>query len=160
MERRINARGIIASEKGHIFAVKHHDGHTTRNETDYWAIPGGGLDAKESLENGLVRELQEELGVTARIGRLLFMQQFIFSHRDGTQSEQMEFFFHVTNTTDFENGIDLTATSHGHELARAAFINPATNYLLPQFLQEIDVKNHIDANKPVLIVDNLNEQSR
>lgn len=159
MERRINIRGIVADDNGHVFAVKHRD-RNTNEESDFWAIPGGGLDIGESLDNGLVREFEEELGIKPTIGRLLFMQQFIFTHRNGNQSEKMELFFHVTNTVDFERDIDLSATSHGHELVRVAFIDPATSDLLPDFLQKVDVRKHIDTNQPVLFVNNLQEPSR
>lgn len=43
MERRINVRGIVVDESGHVFAVKHRD-RDTNGESDFWAIPGGGLD--------------------------------------------------------------------------------------------------------------------
>jgi 8-oxo-dGTP pyrophosphatase MutT (NUDIX family) len=159
MERRINVRGIAVDDKGYIFAVKHRD-NNTNGESDFWAIPGGGLDATESLNDGLVREFEEELGIKPKIGRLLFMQQFIFTHRDGSQSEKMELFFHVTNTSEFQSDIDLASTSHGHELARVAFIDPTNSDILPDFLQRIDIRSHIDTNQPVLVVNNLNETSR
>lgn len=76
------------------------------------------MDIGEPLDHGLVREFEEELGIKPTIGRLLFMQQFIFTHRNGTQSEKMELFFHVTNTADFKRTIGVSATSHGHELSR------------------------------------------
>ena len=72
----------------------------------------------------------------------------------------MELFFHIENTADFQHNIDLSATSHGHELARVAFIDPTVSDLLPDFLQKVDVRNHIDTNQPVLFVDNLQEHSR
>jgi ADP-ribose pyrophosphatase YjhB (NUDIX family) len=159
MERQINVRGIVTNEDGHIFAVKHRD-RDTNGESDFWAIPGGGLDIGESLDEGLVREFEEELGIKPEIGRLLFMQQFIFTHRNGNQSEKMEFFFHVTNAADFQRDIDLSATTHGHELARVAFIDPAVSDLLPVFLQSVDVRNHIDMNQSVLLINNLKEASR
>jgi len=154
MERRVNVRGIIVDDNGHIFAVKHRD-QDTGGESDFWAIPGGGLDVGESLSEGLMREFEEELGIRPVIGRLLFMQQFIFTHHSGSQLEKMEFFFHVTNTADFLRDIDLSTTSHGQELTRVVFINPTVSDLLPDFLQKIDVRNHIDTNQPVLLVDNL-----
>lgn len=159
MERRINVRGIVTDTNGHIFAVKHRD-RDTGGESDFWAIPGGGLDVGESLDEGLIREFEEELGINPIIGRLLFMQQFIFTHRGGNQSEKMEFFFHVTNTADFLHDVDLSATTHGHELARVAFIDPTVSDLLPAFLQDIDIRTHIDTNQPVLFVNNLQEPSR
>lgn len=159
MERRINTRGIIVDDNGHIFAVTHRD-KNTGGESDFWAIPGGGLDIGESLQDGLVREFEEELGIKPTIGRMLFVQQFIFTHRNGNQSEKMELFFHVTNTADFQQSIDLSATSHGHELVRVGFIDPATTDLLPDFLQKLDVHNHIKTNQPVLVINNLQESSR
>jgi 8-oxo-dGTP pyrophosphatase MutT (NUDIX family) len=159
MERRINIRGIVSDDNGHVLAVKHRDRNTT-GESDFWAIPGGGLDSCESLDDGLVREFVEELGIKPQIGRLLFMQQFIFTHRNGNQSEKMELFFHATSTVDFQHDIDLSATSHGHELVRVAFIDPATSDLLPDFLQKVDIRNHIDTNQPVLFVNNLQKSSR
>lgn len=159
MERRVTVRGIVADENGHVFAVKHRD-RDTGGESEYWATLGGGLDVGESLVDGLARECEEELGIKAEIGRLLFMQQFVFTHRNGKQSEKMEFFFHITNTADFQNDIDLSSTSHGHELARVAFIDPMASDLLPDFLQNINIREFIDTNQPVLFVNNLNEKSR
>lgn len=159
MERRINTRGVVVDGRGHIFAVKHYD-RDTGGESDYWALPGGGLDMGEFLQDSLVREFEEELGVKPDIGRLLFMQQFVFNHRNGKQSEQIEWFFHVTNTSDFQRTIDLSTAKYGHELTRVAFIDPTVSYLLPDFLQRVDIRNHIDTNQPVLLVNNLNETLR
>ncbi len=158
MERRVNVRGIVTDENGRIFAVKHRD-HATGEESTFWATPGGGLDNRESLHDGLIREFTEEVGVVPTIGQLLFVHQFIAHHRDGRSTEKLEFFFHVTNTADFQKDIDLSTTSHGYELTRVAFITPSENDLLPAFLQTVGIQHHhIATSQPVLFVNNLNEQ--
>ena len=72
----------------------------------------------------------------------------------------MEFFFHVTNTDDFKQTIDLAKTSHGHELMRAEFIDPEQNDLLPEFLQTVLVTDYILKDLPVRFFDNIGEVSR
>ncbi len=150
--RRINVRAIIWRE-GKLFAVKHksQDG----GEADYWCLPGGGLDPFESLEDGVRRELFEETGVTAKVGRMLFGQQFR-SQRE-YRDEELEFFYHITNPESFEM-IDLAGTSHGaEELARYEFIDPTNEYLLPGFLQTIDIEKYVENVLPVQIIDNFHE---
>lgn len=45
---------------------------------DVWYLPGGTGEFGESARETLVRELREELGVEARVGRLLFMVEHFF----------------------------------------------------------------------------------
>lgn len=150
--RRINVRAIIYKD-GKILAVKHKtkDG----NEASYYCIPGGGLDPLESLIDGVKREVMEETGVEATVGRLLFIQQFA-SERIG-YGEELELFFEVTNADDFEH-VDIQATSHGKdELALCEFVDPTTVVLLPKFLSSIDIGSYINGEQPTFIVDNFSE---
>lgn len=152
-KRRINVRAIIYQD-GKLLAVRHkaRDG----SPAPYYAIPGGGLDPQESLTDGLKRELLEETGVDASIGRLLFIQQF--PSRRSKCLEELEFFFEITNPQDF-TAIDLENTSHGHkELAVCEFITPSQSVVYPVFLQTIDVRAYVDQVRPVLVVDNLDEK--
>lgn len=152
--RRVNVRGIIAKD-GKLLAVKHRSKNPAKEAPSYYCIPGGGLDPHESLENGVKREIMEEMGVEAKIGKLLFIQQF-WSRRNG-YTEELEFFFAIDNPEDFMT-IDLTATSHGvEELAVCEFIDPKTNPVLPAFLTKINVNEYVTSDKPVLILDNFNE---
>lgn len=150
--RRINVRAIIWRD-GKVLAVKHkkHDG----SESMYWATPGGGLDPYETLEDGLKREIMEELGVKAEIGRLLFNQQ-LYSGRRGFD-EELEFFYEVTNVDDFLD-FDFTKTSHGAiEIARAEFIDPRGSSLLPHFLAEADLESYVRSVHPVVNYNNFPE---
>ncbi len=38
---------------------------------DHWELPGGGVEADESPRDGVIREIQEELGLDIEPGRLL-----------------------------------------------------------------------------------------
>jgi ADP-ribose pyrophosphatase YjhB (NUDIX family) len=141
LERKITARGIIVKD-GKLFAQKLH---TERGINTFWSTPGGKLDPQEPIERGAARELLEECGVTAKVGRLLFVQQF----GDETR-EFIEFFFHVENPDDFLE-IDLESTTHGvEEIAEHGFIDPRTEHVLPAFLRDIDIQEYIDTVKPVL----------
>lgn len=149
-KRRINVRGIIWQD-GKLLAVKHKN--SDGSESDYWAIPGGGLDPHESLTAGVARELMEETGVTATVGKLLFVQQFASQRRSHT--EELELHFHIENPEDFTH-IDLSKTSHGlDEIARIEFIDPRKEYILPQFLSAIDIESYIAHTQPVYFFNEL-----
>jgi len=155
IKRRVNVRGIIY-KNGKILAQKLTPDQNG-NERNYWCTPGGGMDGLESLHQGLNREIIEETGVTPKIGKLLFIQQFSDKRYDNEEVEQLEFFFHIENADDFE-AIDLANTSHGVlEIKNVEFIDPEKRNLLPKFLQTIDIKDYVTNDKPVFICNRLDE---
>lgn len=148
-KRRIGVRAIIFKD-GKLLAST---SHTANGESEHWAVPGGGLDPREALREGLKREIVEETGVTPVMGKLLFVQQFKSDRED--RHEELEFFFHVTNPEDFSD-ISLTETTHGAaELVRCEFIDPAKTFISPTFLQTIDIESYITQDKPVYLYDEL-----
>lgn len=156
LERRIGARGIILDDNNHLLAQKFQTDEIG-GETSYWGTPGGGMDPHESLVECLEREMVEETGIRARVGKLLFIQQFKTPHRSGAIREHMEFFFHIKNHDDYTS-IDLSKTSHGlQELTRCEFIDPKSEVLLPAFLQTIDIRSHIENDQPTFIANYLDE---
>lgn len=42
-----------------------------RRDIGFWNLPGGGLEAGEAVEEGLAREVMEEIGITIRVVRLV-----------------------------------------------------------------------------------------
>ena len=45
-----------------------------------WEFPGGKIEPGESLEHALVREIREELGVSARAGEVLDVEIYHYPH--------------------------------------------------------------------------------
>lgn len=120
--RRITTRAIIEHE-GKFLNVR------LNKSNHFWCTVGGGLDEGESVIDGLRREVIEETGVEPVIGDLLYVQQY----NDG-EVEFLEFFFHVTNGSDFLD-IDLSKTTHGEEeIQEIAFIDVTRETVLPEFL--------------------------
>lgn len=148
MERRIGVRGI-AYRNGKLLSVLHRDEHG--NPVDFWALPGGGLDPREPLEQGIYREMVEETAIAPKIGKLLCIQQLLLPTRSGAMREHLEFFFHIENPEAYEV-IDLSATTHGEEeLAEITWVDPKTTNILPEFLQTIDLDAYTTTSQPVYI---------
>lgn len=142
MERRVAVRGLIIHNGKLLCArLKPYNGV----DHDYWCTPGGGLDAGESLEAGVKREIIEETGITPIIGRLRYIQQY--APKQKSEREQMELFFIIDNPEDFLK-IDLSATTHGqHEIETIDFVDPATENVLPKFLQDISIEDILGGNR-------------
>ena len=66
---------------------------------DFWALPGGRIEFGEPASATLKRELEEELGVTAEVGRLLWVVENFFTFR-GTEFHEISFYFYVSLPED------------------------------------------------------------
>lgn len=70
------ARAVIIRHDRLLLLRKEGGGKPER-----YALPGGGQDTGETLQQALVRECQEEIGTTVSVGKLLFVADF-FKQRD------------------------------------------------------------------------------
>jgi ADP-ribose pyrophosphatase YjhB (NUDIX family) len=84
----------------------------------YVALPGGHVEQGESPEECIIRELQEELGVTPIIGRLLYVNTFV----DRGEKQCFEFFFEITNGEAYLDAHNLER-SHAHEIAEIVWVS-------------------------------------
>lgn len=149
MDRNVSVRGIaVLGGKLLCVRLKPYPG-AMQGEYDFWCLPGGGVDDGEPVLDAFKREMVEELGVEPKIGRLLYVHQFI---RKDKNKDMLEFFFHIENAEDYRD-IDLAKTTHGAaEIEAIAFVDPATTHILPEFLTTDDLASFISSIQPTRFV--------
>jgi ADP-ribose pyrophosphatase YjhB (NUDIX family) len=64
--------GALICRDGEVLLVRHEKGGHS-----YWLVPGGGVDAGETMVEAAARELLEETGFDVEIGRLLLVCEAI-----------------------------------------------------------------------------------
>ncbi len=82
-KKRMAAGALFVNERGEILLVR----PTYRPD---WLLPGGSVDAEESPHACAEREVREELGLNAPIGRLLCLE---YHARIGPKTESLQFIF-------------------------------------------------------------------
>lgn len=65
---RLRVTAAIIEEDGRVFVARRGPG---RHLAGAWEFPGGKVDAGETPEQALARELSEELGISCEVGELL-----------------------------------------------------------------------------------------
>jgi ADP-ribose pyrophosphatase YjhB (NUDIX family) len=99
---------------------------------DFYCLPGGKLELGETIHEGLKREITEELGIEPKIGRLLFINNYI--ENNGNQS--IEFIFEVTNAEDYLDEKNLKGT-HSFEFNDIYWAGKNDNKtILPKQIQD------------------------
>ena len=68
---RISA-GAIVEREGRLILVR----SVIPERYDFWVSPGGGVKEGESLEEAAAREVWEEVGLRANVGKLLYIEEF------------------------------------------------------------------------------------
>lgn len=78
----VGVRGLVVNERGEVLLVRH-------TYLEGWYFPGGGVKRRESVLQGLERELDEEVGVTFSELPELFG---IYSNSIGYRSDHVALF--------------------------------------------------------------------
>lgn len=117
----IKCRGVIVHE-GRLLVVRHPQ------DTSFAALPGGKLEDGEDPKACVARELKEELGVDAEVGRLLYVNTFT----DFKGRNWVEFLFEVLNSEAFVD-FEKNDRSHAHELSEVTWIEASEDVkVLPE----------------------------
>ena len=80
---------IVADGQGRIALVK-------RKDNELWALPGGGMELGESIEQGAVREVKEETGLDVEVVGLVGVYtnpQHVMAYDDGEVRQQFSLCF-------------------------------------------------------------------
>jgi 8-oxo-dGTP diphosphatase len=86
----------------------------------YYLLPGGGQEKNETFIHTLERECKEELGADVKVGKLLFIREYIGCHHEFKNTDdnhQVEFMFEcillsepnilkATNLDDLQEGLE------------------------------------------------------
>ncbi|HEY0493787.1 MAG TPA: NUDIX hydrolase [Candidatus Dormibacteraeota bacterium] len=75
MTPQVRVAAVIERE-GRILVVEHR-----KRAQRYWVLPGGRLEANETLSQALARELKEELSLKGTVGRLLAVYETLAPDR-------------------------------------------------------------------------------
>ena len=106
----------------------------------YFYLPGGRVKMGETAEQAVVREIWEELGVTLKIARPLWLNQAFFTEDvDGIRYHELCIYFlmDISNTdlSERSNSFTLTEGKHTHTFEWLEFDRLKDEYFYPIFLK-------------------------
>lgn len=134
-DKKFNYRvcAMIISE-GKILAMKDE-------RSPYYYLPGGRVEIGETAENAVVREVQEELGITPEILRPLWLNQAFFTEDvDNIHYHELCIYFLMdTTNTDLLSRGKIFTTKEGlrtHTFEWLEFDRLKDEYFYPLFLKK------------------------
>ena len=124
---------IIDSER--ILTMRHN------TQKLYYSLPGGRVMMGETAEQAVIREVQEELGISLKISRPLWLDQAFFAkNADGLKYHELCIYFlmDISDTDLLKKGEVFTQTEGHimHTFEWVAFDRLKDECLYPAFLKE------------------------
>jgi ADP-ribose pyrophosphatase YjhB (NUDIX family) len=91
---RSSVKALIIHEN-HLLTIEKQSGNTFK-----YVLPGGGQNFNETLNEAVVRECLEELGVKVKSGSLIWVREFISKHHvpDQPDNDQTHIVEHIFET--------------------------------------------------------------
>ncbi|MDE6658861.1 MAG: NUDIX domain-containing protein [Eubacterium sp.] len=107
----------------------------------YFYLPGGRVEMGETAEQAVIREVQEELGITPKIVRPLWLNQSFFKEDvDNLNYHELCIYFLMdiscTNLLSKGNAFTLYEDKHTHTFEWLEFDRLKSEYFYPLFLKE------------------------
>lgn len=141
MKTDIILKTLVINSEGKLLLLR-------RSETDVrrplqWDFPGGHLDAGESIEEGAIREVLEESGLSVKLNRPLFTKTEIVTWKD-SQGEQTRNVIWIYFSS-FSDGDAKVKVSNEHNEYAWIEIKEALNLI--QYPRHKEVIQHILDNK-------------
>jgi 8-oxo-dGTP pyrophosphatase MutT (NUDIX family) len=107
----------------------------------YYYLPGGRVKLGETAEDAVIRELEEELGVTTRIIRPLWLNQGFFKEDvDGLQYHEICIYFLMdisgTDLLSKGNQFSMQEGTHRHTFEWLKFEQLQHEYFYPIFIKK------------------------
>lgn len=107
----------------------------------YFYLPGGRVAVGETAEDAVIREVQEELQITPKILRPLWLNQAFFTEDVDNQNYHelcIYFLMDISHTELLSRGDSFTVTegTHTHRFEWLSFDRLKTEYFYPLFLKE------------------------
>lgn len=102
------ASAIITNESGEIVLQR-------RTDNELWALPGGTMDIGESIGEAIVREVEEETGLTVELVSIVGVYSdpnHVFAYSDGEVRQEFSICF-----AGRAKGGTLRASDESHEVA-------------------------------------------
>ena len=123
---RIRVAGIIKINGGYAF-MHRKNVRKRKNISDYYTFPGGGLEDGETLEEGVIREIKEEFGITVKVVKKLY-------EMESEKFKQKEYFF----LCEYVDGI--FGTGDGPEFSNDPQYIDSGKYL-PEIIDKKEINN-------------------
>jgi 8-oxo-dGTP diphosphatase len=98
---RVRVAAVLLDADGRIVLVRHR-----RGDSVYHLLPGGGVEAGETLEVALVREVREETGFDVALGEPLFINDTIDPAFGGRHIVNITFRAQITGGAITDDPVD------------------------------------------------------